>query len=229
MEKQQKLYVFNRNEVLLLFVFLILIALLSFVLGVKIGKNFSYSQAGLIVQDQANVDLKSGQEEMVNSVVKKTGELEAKREKVLDSTYKRLEKEFNKLEEQQDIPKDDIVAAAAKTETQVETPVDQQAMIDMAEESGQASSAVKGDEYSGKYSIQLGSHRSKDDAEKFVDGFRVRGYDPIIINEVEIKGRGTWYRVSLGVFNSFQDAKSFFLKEQSLFKGMDEPYIVKFK
>ncbi len=233
MEKQQRLYVFNRNEVALLFLFLIVIALLSFVLGVKIGKSFSYQQAGLTPQDQINVELKSGQEEMVNSVVKNSDQIQANREQVLDSTYKRLEKEFNKLEEKKDIPKDDVVAMAQENDgervEEVDAPksAENNAMIDM--ESDKTITPTKKDEYSGKYSIQLGSHRSKEDAEKFADGFRVRGYDLIIINEVELKGRGTWYRVSLGVFDSFQDAKAFFLKEQSLFKGMDEPYIVKFK
>lgn len=230
MEKQQRLYVFNRNEVALLFIFLILIAITSFVLGVKIGKSYSYSQAGLTPQDQVTVDLKSGQEEMVNTVVQKTGELEANREKVLDSTYKQLKDEFNKLEEKKDIPQGDIIQEVKQQKEEVvPTPSEQQAMVEMESAKASAVAPDKGDAYSGKYSIQLGSHRSKDDAEKFADGFRVRGYDPIIINEVELKGRGTWYRVSLGVFDSFQDAKGFFLKEQSLFKGMDEPFIIKFK
>lgn len=230
MEKQQKLYVFNRNEVALLFTFLILIAVTSFVMGVKIGKNFSYSQTGLTAQDQATVELKSGQEEMVGDVVKKTVELEANRDKVLDSTYKRLKSEFNKLEEKKNIPQNDIIQQAEQKEEVAPAAKDrQQAVVEMETSKAQVVAASEGADYSGKYSIQLGSHRSEEDAKKFSDGFRVRGYDPIIINEVELKGRGTWYRVSLGVFDSFQDAKGFFLKEQSLFKGMDEPFIIKFK
>ena len=51
MEKQIKLYVFNRNEIILIFAFMVLIAITSFVLGVKVGKSYSYEQAGLTPAD----------------------------------------------------------------------------------------------------------------------------------------------------------------------------------
>ena len=59
-----------------------------------------------------------------------------------------------------------------------------------------------------------------EDAEKFANGFRVRGYNPVI-NEVEIENRGSWFRVSLGVFDTIEDTKEFIIKEKSLFQGMD--------
>jgi septal ring-binding cell division protein DamX len=76
------------------------------------------------------------------------------------------------------------------------------------------------DQYSGKYTINLGSYRSLEEAEAFAEGFRVRGYNPII-NEAELPNRGVWYRVSLGVFDTISDAKDFVKKEQSLFQGQE--------
>lgn len=72
----------------------------------------------------------------------------------------------------------------------------------------------------GKFTIQLGSYNTMDEAKQFAEGFTVRGYSPII-NEVKIEGKGNWYRVSLGLFNSVEDAKSYIKTEQSLFSGQD--------
>lgn len=72
----------------------------------------------------------------------------------------------------------------------------------------------------GKFTIQLGSYETIDEAKQFAEGFTVRGYSPII-NEVKIAGKGNWYRVSLGLFDSVDDAKAYIKQEQSLFAGQD--------
>lgn len=72
----------------------------------------------------------------------------------------------------------------------------------------------------GKYTIQLGSYNTVDEAKQFAEGFTVRGYNPII-NEVKIVGKGTWYRVSLGLFNTVEEAKNYIKQEQSLFSGQE--------
>ncbi|MBT6326705.1 MAG: SPOR domain-containing protein, partial [Bdellovibrionales bacterium] len=82
---------------------------------------------------------------------------------------------------------------------------------------------VKKESVVGKYTIQLGSHRNLVDAENFSEGFRIRGYNPVI-NEVTINGRGTWYRVSLGAFDNIRDLKDYVEKEKSLFESQD--YVV---
>ena len=76
------------------------------------------------------------------------------------------------------------------------------------------------DQVRGKFTIQLGSYQSIADAQSFADGFRVRGYK-VIVNEVELNGRGIWFRVSLGIFDSVSEAKSYVLREKVLFKGQD--------
>jgi cell division protein FtsN len=72
----------------------------------------------------------------------------------------------------------------------------------------------------GKFTIQLGSYNTVDEAKQFAEGFTVRGYSPII-NEVKIEGKGTWYRVSLGLFNSVDEAKAYIKQEQSLFSSQE--------
>jgi septal ring-binding cell division protein DamX len=196
MSENTKLYVFEKKEVLLLFIFMILIALTSFLLGVKMGKSYSLQSAGITAADQKSIELKSTDEEVIlndqtndlNKVAPTTEVSdETKQKEQFDESYKKLQDEFSKLNKS---------------------------------ESTEPKAEMAKDSYVGKYTIQLGSNRSLADSEKFAEGFRARGYNPII-NEVKIEGQGMWYRVSLGIFDSLQEAKDYIIKEKSLFQGQD--------
>src|SRR5690606_39531357 len=66
MDEKSNLYVFERKEVFLIFIFMILIGVTSFILGVKIGKQYSFEQAGFQEQDRQTVELLSKQEEQIH-------------------------------------------------------------------------------------------------------------------------------------------------------------------
>ncbi len=199
MDSKTKLYVFAKKEVFLIFLFMILTAVTSFVLGVKIGKNYSMEMYGITKEDQKKVvDLLSSKEEALEAI-KANPEM---------STIESSEIE-NKLQEK---ISEEFGAGEAPTNmtTAHSTP---------KESKENAKESVK-DELSGKFTIQIGSHRTLKEAEAFAEGFRARGYNPII-NQIEIKGKGTWYRVSLEAFDSAEDAKAYVTKEKSLFLGQD--------
>ncbi len=202
MEDKTNLFIFSKKEVALIFLFMILIAIVAFVFGVKIGKSISFESAGYTNQDVETVKLYSNIEEQSLELSKEEEvpvEEGEKTEKVYNETYKMLEEEVSKLDKKED----------AKEEVKEEVP---QANI--------AAPAAPNNPYSGKFTIQLGSYERLEDAQKFADGFRVRGYNPII-NEVDLPSRGTWYRVSLGVFNNSIEAKNYILQEKTLFEGQD--------
>ena len=71
-----------------------------------------------------------------------------------------------------------------------------------------------------KFTIQLGSYRTLKEAQEFANGFKIKGYNPMI-KQTDVTGRGAWYRVNLGVFNSLSQAKNYILKEKELFMGQD--------
>lgn len=230
MDENTKLYVFSKREVALIFLFMFLIALTSFVFGVKVGKNYSFEQSGFIPQDKQKVDLLSGQEEKVNEVVKEKME-EKEPSMELNDLNKKLEQhiktetdgEGKRFEGKPQAPE---ANPQSTDETVMEDSGNQMVEpvpgTEVNMEEG-AKSSLK-DKFSGKYTIQLGSHRSVEEAEAFAEGFKVRGYNPII-NEVEIPNRGIWYRVSLGVFDTITDAKDYVKKEQSLFQGQDYVFV----
>lgn len=199
---------------------MILIAVTSFMFGVRVGKNYSYQASGFSTEDRKNVDLLSGQEEMVNKVVedRKQGEDKALspedlKEKMHESLKAKIEDQLNR----ENRPK--VETPPPKVEDRLIDTTKPLSNTDLIDDSTNETTASS-DQYTGKFTIQLSSHRSKSEAEEFANGFTIRGYDPII-NEVQIPGRGTWYRVSLGVFETAGQAKNYITKEKELFQGQD--------
>lgn len=232
MEDKTKLYVFEKKEVALIFVFMLLIALTSFILGIKIGKNYSFRAADLTQDDRQRVELLSSEEEMVNKVVddKKAGGAHKEgdlKDMAFEKLKDKINSEFAEEETTQEAKKSPSMPSEVMKKDSSEK-VDQSMPMNeaMQENEDEAKSDKSSDEqtpkdqYSGKYTIQLGSHRAMADAEKFADGFRIRGYNPII-TEVNLKNRGTWFRVSLGAFSSITEAKDYVIKEKTLFEGID--------
>lgn len=197
MDSKTKLYVFAKKEVALIFIFMILIAVTSFVLGVKVGKNYSLEMAGITPEDRKRVELLSNKEE----------DLEALKS---DPTKGKIESTDieSKLKEK--------ISEEFGVGTKPSAPVESTPVESTEEE---IVSTVK-DSLSGKFTIQLGSHRTLKEAEAFAEGFRARGYNPII-NQIEIKSRGTWFRVSLEAFNTIEEARAYVGKEKTLFVGQD--------
>ncbi len=225
-EKSSKLYVFDRYEVILIFGFMILIAVISFGMGIKIGRMNTLKGAGITQSDQRKVDLLSGQEEQVNQVVhenEKTGDgvKPLDMESVHQALGERLREEMEKDPKlrKQDIDQAPKTNQLKKTEAPITPEVDEPAAV-MEETPTAAKPQSEKDRFSGKYTIQLGSHRGLKEAEEFAEGFKIRGYNPII-NEVILPKRGTWYRVSLGVFDSVTEAKEYIIKQRTLFQGQD--------
>ncbi|MCO4793312.1 MAG: SPOR domain-containing protein [Bacteriovoracaceae bacterium] len=221
MDEKTKLYVFEKKEVALIFIFMILIAVTSFMFGVRVGKNYSYQASGFTTEDKEKVDLLSGQEEMVNQVVKERTDGKEKdvtpeqlKEKMHETLKAKIMDELNKEER----PKVDAPVVKEKPVDSTKPLENRDLIEDSSSTAPQPNSGQ--DSYTGKFTIQLSSHRSRKEASEFAGGFTIRGYDPII-NEVQLSGRGTWYRVSLGVFDTANQAKNYIAKEKELFQGQD--------
>lgn len=207
MDSKTKLYLFAKKEVALIFIFMILIAITSFVLGVKIGKNYSLEMAGITPADQKKVvELLSKKEEQLEDI-KKNAEVHSVESSDIE----------HKLQEKISAEFGDNAQAKAPAHAAA-APAAVASASNMSVEPKHAAAAKDG--LSGKFTIQLGSHRTLKEAEDFAEGFKARGYDPII-NQIDIKGKGTWYRVSLGAFATTDEAKSYIAKEKTLFIGQD--------
>lgn len=200
MDDKTNLYVFEKKEVLLIFIFMILIAITSFVLGVKVGKSFTYSNVEQALEESKSIQILSPEEEKVEELMNAQPAPDQKDHSEILEENLRQELENRNREETQSPP--------------VGSDIDPLFMEDQLEVETSAAPLE------GKHTIQVGAHRSKAEAEQFANGFIARGYDTYI-KEVELSGRGIWYRVSIGAFDSLTQAKEYVQKEQSLFQKED--------
>lgn len=214
MEENSKLFVFEKKEVILILVFIVLISAISFTLGVKTGKQLSLKADDYTQEDIQNIDLKSVAEEQIENVsTTEVDEGNVDQETLVNDQLEmeeKLKSEMAKLANTKIDPPKKIEAMAEKpVQDKVEKPITVKKANDVYNQKS---------DFKGKYTIQLYSNQSEESAKDFADGFIVKGYD-IIINEVIIAGKGKWYRVSVGIFDNVNEAKSYLDKEESLFQS----------
>jgi hypothetical protein len=246
MSEKTKIMIFDTKEMVLIFFCIFFLILIAFVMGVKVGKKVSFIQQGFHESDLKVVDLKSTDEEWVATLEHQksqshTPENPHHQEKTQTATAH--SPDTHQTEHKQEIPHAVQIEAGhepqlAKSATHQEELKDEfQHLVKEESQSGSQLEATQGgahkkldhaeektvtprDSFAGKYTIQLGSYQTEEEAMKFADGFKVRHYDPII-QEVHIEGKGVWYRVSLGIFPGMIQAKEYINKEESLFHGQD--------
>jgi septal ring-binding cell division protein DamX len=192
MEENNKVIVFEKKEIILVLIFVLVLIITSFTLGIRLGKKLAFTDAGIKEEDIKSVELKSTVEEDAESTVSEDSKLtdEEKLKKLMDESKTRLTDELEKFSSEEKPSSSKVSSNSSKS-----------AMA-------------------GKFTIQLGSYNNLEEAKQFAEGFTVRGYSPII-NEVKIADKGTWYRVSLGLFDSVDEAKNYIKEEQSLFSGQE--------
>lgn len=190
MEENNKVIIFEKKEIIIVLIFVVVLIITSFTMGIRLGKKLALNESGIKTEDVKAVELKSTAEEDAEATISADAQL-TDEEKLKNLMDESKSRLTNELEK---------FSSAEKTSSPVE--------------SSQNSSMA------GKYTIQLGSYNTIEEAKQFAEGFTVRGYGPII-NEVKIAGKGTWYRVSLGLFNSVEEAKNYIKQEQSLFSGQE--------
>lgn len=197
MEENNKVIVFEKKEIILVLIFVVVLIVTSFTLGIRLGKKLSLVESGIKEEDVKAVELKSTEEEAAEAAISEDAKLsdDEKLKKLMDESKSRLSEELQKFSSEEGAAKE-VVNAGPKEETAPNPAV------------------------AGKYTIQLGSYNTIEEAKQFAEGFTVRGYNPII-NEVKIEGKGTWYRVSLGLFKTVEEAKTYIKNEQSLFSGQE--------
>ena len=212
MEDKTKFYIFDKKEIALIFAFMLLVALVAFVLGVKFGLGYSYDSSGLTPEDRQQVDLLSTKEEQVNKLLEKK-QLQPQDdmqniEEMRDHSVKKLKEEFEKLDEQ---------PATLDIEPEEETQAD----VEQNSVTNGLTAQNKVDPYKGNLTIRLASFRSLEDAKEFAGGFKGRGYNTIISDKNLAEKGGVWYRVSIGAFDKVWMAKKYIKENQSLFATQD--------
>jgi cell division protein FtsN len=243
MEDKSKLFVFDKKEVLLIFVFILVIASTAFTVGVRMGMKWQLENQGITKADIDTVKLKSQNEEYADKLLNEKANTE---KDIKEEANKRLKEEIERagkgttnLEVKQEVKIKEETATEQTTDSKPDTgnlidsynitddkttaveDTPKEAVEDINQQDGDVQLA---NNLKGKYTVQVGAYKTLDEAKSFASGFEVRGYSPII-NEVKIPNKGTWYRVSVGAFGTRNEAKDYIVKEKSLFQSYD--YLIK--
>lgn len=219
-ENNSKLFVFDKKEVFLIFIFMLLIAITSFTVGVRVGKGLLLKNEGYTEEDVNTIDLKTSKEEEIEDLVREVKPLPKNEEQVLDNYTDRLDQEFQNTVDSQNSEGSDLTLEPSIENT---LPQDETSNNDFEESLNsitEVNESGASNPYAGKWTVQIVSFPDKNSAIEFSNGFVARGYNPII-NSVELKNRGTWYRVSLGLFNSKPEAMTYIEQNQTIFGGKE--------
>ncbi len=205
MEENNKVIIFEKKEIFLILVLVVILLITSFTIGINLGKKLGLTKSGVKQEDIQSAEYKSVDEEEADKTFSDESKLsdEEKLQKLKAESELKLQGQLDKFtknetilsEEKSSAPKPEVIETSSSPE------FDQKSL-------------------SGKFTIQLGSYNTIEEAEKFAEGFTARGYTPII-NQASLPDKGDWFRVSLGTFNSIEEAKSYIKSQESLFSGQD--------
>ncbi len=180
---RQRVFVYDRREVFLLSAVVLLVALFTFTLGVHFGKQIVFRSAPVPGLDASSADT-------VPDSIPNRQELQEQAKGLVDAADEIVAQEL-----QDEVKREGLKLEHAR---QVELP--KQAH---SKNAGATTLRSQGRSRAG-FSIQIGSHPTLKEAEDAMKPLESQGLKPFL-KEAEIKGKGTWYRVYLGNFDS-QDA-----------------------
>lgn len=103
----------------------------------------------------------------------------------------------------------------------VATPVSTPEKVMDAQQDLTVLSSVE-NKFSSKFTIVMGAFPEMKAAKEFASGFIVRGYSPII-REISQNNLATVYKVSIGAYDTEEEAKNFEKNEKSLFENSPYP------
>ncbi len=191
MEPKAELLVFNKKEITVIMVLLVLVSLFSFTLGLRLGK--ALGVAKVEHPEQAPLAEKSEKKEAVPVAAEHDSEHEAAKaeeaeapkaadaEKAVDTGKKaeaRADAEFSK-----EAAKEKLAVGKA---------------IPMSLPNDKKSEAADGP----RFTIQVGSHRTVAEAAEQVTQLKGTGFDDAFYLAANVPGHGTRYRVGVGIFTS---------------------------
>ena len=205
-ENKNKLFVFDKKEVFLIFIFLILIAITAFTVGVRVGKNLLLKSEGHTSEEISKLDIKTEREEEIENMMREVAPLPQNEDDAYEAYKDRLDQELQETITEES-PAPEIEEPSNPFEESLNS-------ITEVKESDNA------ENYSGKWTVQIVSFPDKESAVDFANGFVARGYNPII-NSVALKERGTWYRVSLGLFDTKAEAAAYVKDNDIIFGGKE--------
>jgi cell division protein FtsN len=202
MDARRKLFIYDRKEVGILILLGVGVALFAFTLGVHLGKQVVPKAVDLHAKDESVEVLESAKHENPDrtAIDAEVKHIPGAVSEVLDQN---LRDEVAKTGLTIDQPKTVILPSKTKKETHSATQSPESSPEKSSPETG--IKVVRPGK--GRYTLQVGSYPNLKEAEPELLKLNENGLRPIV-KEVELKGKGKWYRVVVGEYASAQDAET---------------------
>src|SRR5437868_6840953 len=99
MEENNKVVIFEKKEIALILIFVVVLIITSFTLGIRLGKKLALNESGVKDEDVKAVELKSTAEEDVDKTMSENPKLsdEERLKKLMDESKTRLADELDKF------------------------------------------------------------------------------------------------------------------------------------
>ena len=183
--QKQPLFIYGREEMIILVILCLMVAFFTFTLGVHLGKKigaktFNGSINASLVKTLSELRIPNGQE--------LTEQARAAQQALEETLGQDLEEEVKQTQikidspRQVDLPKKTVSSNAGATTIRM-----------FASENGDTDKT----EALSKYTLQIGSYPSLEEAKRQVSTLSADNLKAFL-HEAEIEGKGTWYRVYVG-------------------------------
>lgn len=218
MEQKQRLYIYDRKEMVILIFLGVLVASFAFTLGVHLGKRVPTPTATEHAAEPKPIesaqDSVPNRQELQDHQADAAGSVD---ETLSQTLHDEVTRTGIKLDtpRQVDLPKKLKPAAPEKHATpekhapaksETHAPAHEAAKPAGHEVALTAVAASRREAPSGKFTLQVGSYNSVSEAKDQVDAMEALGLKPLL-RAADIKNRGRWYRVYLGGYPSAADAE----------------------
>lgn len=227
MEPKTELLVFNKKEISVIIVLLVLVAMFSFTLGLRLGKSLgSHQSVTHESTEQAPLDHK---QDGHGEAAEHKDEHGAAPAGDAHGEHKEGHQASSGAADHKPVGDD----AAAQSSKAAEDQADAEFVAEASKEKVKASKGVvlalpkdkKSEGFDGpRYTLQVGSHRTVAEAAEQVALLKRSNLDAFYM-EAKVPGKGTWYRVGIGLFKSKEEAESTAGKWKAVKKGLPS-YIV---
>lgn len=196
MDTKRKLFIYDRKEVGILILLGVGVALFAFTLGVHLGKQVVPKTNEVVATHESiePVDAVKEQNPNRNEIANETKNVPAAVDETLDQT---LRDEVAKTGMQIDKPKPLNLPTETKNEN---------APTGRPEIGSTTATAPAPTRLNGRYTLQVGSYPSRSEVEPVVVRLNEQGLRAEV-KEVEIKGKGKWFRLLVGQFPTVAEAE----------------------
>ncbi len=195
METKNEILLFSKKEVSIIILLLVLVAIFSFTLGIKLGQKLSHGK--LEIEHHGEAPLSAIEHETEHEVEADQHHVTANEKHEKDQTA--VEEAIEKAKESLEHEVNALKAGSGKA-IPMSFPKDKKQAVKEEPKHGHSEKSPS-KVASGKYTLQVGSHRTIEEANSQVKELRGKGFDAFYLG-VEIPGKGTWYRVGIGMYPS---------------------------